>query len=256
MAQWMPLCLWALHRTIAERPAAGRPADGVLPRAADPVVVLLRHLLRAPISCRRRRAAARRDRGSAIWRALRALAAGAVLAACWSSPFTIPYFDARKIGRRAAESRRSSSTARRPRTISRRTTRTRCSESSTAGGLGAQERELFQGIAVPLLAVVGLWPPLSAARIGYAVGLVAGVRASLGFNGWYLSVAARLRAAVPGAPRAGAHGDARRACRSPSLSATAWRRLWRRWRQPGRAAPRWRSLTAARSRPSTGRTWC
>jgi hypothetical protein len=36
---------------------------------------------------------------------------------------------------------------------------------------GGGERSLFQGISVPVLAVAALWPPLSAARIGYAAAL-------------------------------------------------------------------------------------
>ncbi len=46
-----------------------------------------------------------------------------------------------------------------------------------------QERELFMGIAVPLIALIGLWPPLSASRIAYAIGLVLAFDLSLGFNG-------------------------------------------------------------------------
>jgi hypothetical protein len=50
-------------------------------------------------------------------------------------------------------------------------------------GLGGQERELFQGVIVPLIACVGLWPPLSAVRIGYALALALAFEVSLGFNG-------------------------------------------------------------------------
>jgi hypothetical protein len=46
-----------------------------------------------------------------------------------------------------------------------------------------QERELFMGIAAPLIALAGLWPPLSAARIAYALGLAISFDLSLGFNG-------------------------------------------------------------------------
>jgi hypothetical protein len=48
---------------------------------------------------------------------------------------------------------------------------------------GKQERELFMGIVVPLVALVGLWPPLSAARLGYGLGLLFAFDLSLGFNG-------------------------------------------------------------------------
>ena len=49
---------------------------------------------------------------------------------------------------------------------------------------GNPERDLFQGVAVPLLVVVGLWPPLSAVRIAYALGLLFAFDASLGYNGY------------------------------------------------------------------------
>src|SRR5262249_57560090 len=48
---------------------------------------------------------------------------------------------------------------------------------------GGQERELFQGIVVPALAVVALWPPLSTARLAYGAGLVMAFDMSLGLNG-------------------------------------------------------------------------
>ena len=50
--------------------------------------------------------------------------------------------------------------------------------------LGAQERELFMGFVVPLIALIGLWPPLSAARIAYGSGLLLAFDVSLGFNGF------------------------------------------------------------------------
>src|SRR5207342_1267170 len=46
-----------------------------------------------------------------------------------------------------------------------------------------QERELFMGFLVPLIALVGLWPPLSAARIGYALGFLLALDISFGYNG-------------------------------------------------------------------------
>jgi hypothetical protein len=49
--------------------------------------------------------------------------------------------------------------------------------------MGKQERELFMGFLVPLIALIGLWPPLSAARIGYGVGLLLALEISFGYNG-------------------------------------------------------------------------
>jgi hypothetical protein len=51
-------------------------------------------------------------------------------------------------------------------------------------GLGQQERELFQGFFVPIVALVALWPPLSAVRIAYLLALTLAFEASLGFNGF------------------------------------------------------------------------
>ena len=42
MAQWMPLCLWALHRTIEQRAPPGRVADRPVLRAAGAVLAVLR----------------------------------------------------------------------------------------------------------------------------------------------------------------------------------------------------------------------
>ncbi len=39
------------------------------------------------------------------------------------------------------------------------------------------------GFVVPLIALIGLWPPLSAARMAYGFGLVVAFDLSLGFNG-------------------------------------------------------------------------
>jgi hypothetical protein len=48
---------------------------------------------------------------------------------------------------------------------------------------GFPERALFPRLMPVALTAVALWPPLSAARIAYALGLVLAVDGSLGFNG-------------------------------------------------------------------------
>jgi hypothetical protein len=45
------------------------------------------------------------------------------------------------------------------------------------------ERELFPTVSPVLLSVIGMWPPLSAARIGYVAALVVSFEASRGTNG-------------------------------------------------------------------------
>ena len=48
---------------------------------------------------------------------------------------------------------------------------------------GMPERRLFPGFTALLLAALALWPPVSAIRIAYAVGLLFAFDVSLGFNG-------------------------------------------------------------------------
>ena len=45
------------------------------------------------------------------------------------------------------------------------------------------ERRLFPGFVAVALAIVGLWPPLNAARLAYGLGLLLAFDVSLGFNG-------------------------------------------------------------------------
>src|SRR4029079_11717347 len=49
---------------------------------------------------------------------------------------------------------------------------------------GEAERRLFPGFLAMLLAAVALWPPLSAPRAAYGLGLLVAVDLSLGFNGF------------------------------------------------------------------------
>lgn len=48
---------------------------------------------------------------------------------------------------------------------------------------GGVERQLFPGIVAAALAVAGLWPPWSAVRAAYALGLACAIDLTLGFNG-------------------------------------------------------------------------
>jgi len=45
------------------------------------------------------------------------------------------------------------------------------------------ERQLFQGFVAVVLAIVGIWPPVSRTRVAYALGLLTAVELSFGFNG-------------------------------------------------------------------------
>ena len=180
MAQWMPLCLWALHRTVS----GGRIRDGLLTGLFLAlqtlssfyygiffVTYLIPVGLALLIDGGRRR----------LWPAVRALSAGAVLAAVLVVPATRPYFAARQsVGdRKLSEVEFYSATpsdylVAHPRNAF---------FGPASVGLGHQERELFQGIAVPIVALTALWPPVSAARMGYCVSLALSFELSLGTHG-------------------------------------------------------------------------
>jgi len=180
ISQWMPLCLWALHRTMKN----GRVRDGLLTGLFLALQCLSSWYygiflctFMVPLGV-----ALLIGESGAQWKAaVRSLAAGAVLAAVLIIPMAIPYFAARKnVGERPESEIRFYSAqpinylaAHQQNVVfGRRTAR-----------FGSQERELFMGFFVPLLALVGLWRPLSAARIAYAVGLLLAFDLSLGYNG-------------------------------------------------------------------------
>lgn len=181
MTQWMPLCLWAMHRTVT----GGRVRDGIL----TGILVALQTLssfyygiffvtFLVPVAA----ALFWSIRGPRVWPALRALTAGAVLSAAIVAPFVQPYLKARQsVGERQDYEVEFYSAT--PENYLAAHGRNIMFGERTKG-LGAQERELFQGIAVPIIAVVGLWPPLSMARIGYALGLATAFELSLGTNGF------------------------------------------------------------------------
>jgi len=118
---------------------------------------------------------------SRVWPALKALAVGAVLAAIVVVPVTRPYFAAREsVGERPMSEVEFYSALPKdylvahPRNVLM---------GPRSVGQGSQERELYMGVVTPVLAIAALWPPLSAARMGYAVGLAVAFELSLGTNG-------------------------------------------------------------------------
>ena len=180
MAQWMPLCLWAFHRTF-ER---GRIRDGLLTGFFLALQCLSSWYygiffatFLAPVAV-----AMLIGQGSARARAsLRALAAGAALTTIIVVPMAIPYFAARQhVGERPESEIRFYSAVPGDYLLAHR-------QNVLIGPQtwrqGKQERELYMGFLIPLIALVGLWPPLSAARIGYALAIVLAFEISLGYNG-------------------------------------------------------------------------
>jgi hypothetical protein len=179
MMLWMPLCLWALHRTLA----SGRLQDGLLTGLFLALqllscsyygIFLATYLVPVGIVLL---AAERRH----ALRAIRALAVGALLTLALFAPVGRQYFAAREIvGERPVSEIVFYSAEPMDYAVAHL-------KNATFGPLtyawGTQERELFQGIAVPLLALLALWPPLSAVRIAYAVGLLVALEISFGMKG-------------------------------------------------------------------------
>ena len=180
VSHWMPLCLWALHRTIRH----GRLSDGLLTGLFFALqsmsswyygIFLATFLI--PIAA----ALLIGDGGRHLRASLRALTAGGVLAAVLVLPAAAPYFSAREsVGERPVEEIKFYSAtpqnylAAHPQNVL---------YGKATHRLGGQERELFLGFFVPVLALIGLWPRLSAPRIAYALGLVLAFDLSLGLNG-------------------------------------------------------------------------
>jgi hypothetical protein len=180
MAQWMPLCLWAFHRTVRD----GRLRDGLLTGLFLALQTLssfyygiffATYLIPVGIALL---IGARRAH---FWPAARALAAGAVLAAALIVPFTRPYFAARQsVGERPLTEVEKYSAIPRDYLVAHQRNSLFGTDTERTGG---QERALFQGIVVPVLALAALWPPLSMARMGYCAGLAMAFEFSLGTNG-------------------------------------------------------------------------
>ena len=180
MAQWMPFCLWAFHRLLQ----SGRIRDGLLVGLFLALqclsswyygiffaTFLVPFALVMLIAQGAKRAKA----------TIRALAAGAVLTTVLVVPMAIPYFAARQnVGERPESEIRFYSAVPGDYLLAHR-------QNVLVGPQtwrqGKQERELFMGFLVPLIALVGLWPPLSAARIGYALGFLLALDISFGYNG-------------------------------------------------------------------------
>ena len=178
MTMWMPLALYALHRTLARE----RLRDGLAMGAAFALQTLsclyyglffLIYVL--PLT------AILWIGHRSTWRAARSLAAGAVLAVLLVLPVAIAFTKSKPtVGARdrhiveyySADLADYFDANRRSRLY---------------GKLiqpGDPERELFPGITPVAIAAVGLWPPLSAARIGSALAGALAFDASLGMNGW------------------------------------------------------------------------
>ena len=182
LAFWMPLGLWAMHRTFE----TGRWKYGLLTGALTAgqalsslyygiffglyLGVVAGVLLIIQPAGRR-------------WAQGRALLAGAALAAAAILPYTIPYFANRNVvGQRPAwEVLRYSAL---PQDYLS-TPAQNLIYGWTAGQFGGPERHLFPGLLVLLLTMLAASPPARRPIVGYLAGLVFAFDASLGMNGYF-----------------------------------------------------------------------
>ena len=177
MTMWMPLALWGLHRALA----GGRLRDGL----ATGFAFALQTLLSLYYGCFL--AVYMAVLGAALWigrgcprRPLRALAAGAMLAGVLIAPVASQYIASRPMMGDREEGTIRFYSAQGPDYL-KPTFRSALYGRWSDGGV--PERALFPRLMPVALTTVALWPPLSAARIAYTLGLVLAVDGSLGFNG-------------------------------------------------------------------------
>jgi hypothetical protein len=178
--QFIPLALWAFHRLLD----TSRVRDGLwlgLFVAAQMLSCVYYGLFLIPymaVVCGTMLVATR-----ALTRTrLIALAAGVAVAAVAMVPAGRAYIDARKVvGERRVQEVKDGGSA---------TLRNYLAAPEVNLMYGERfarftqpERRLFPGFVAVALAAVALWPPLSAVRIAYALGLLVAYDLSLGFNG-------------------------------------------------------------------------
>ena len=173
-AFWMPLALWALHKTLTDPGRQWR--FGLLTGAAVAAQYLSGmyfgvFLASFMLVVSGVLALARKLRGAAVG----PLLAGTALAAVLILPSLPPYAHVRSsIGERSRdEVRRYSAQPADYLAVSHPGVRE----------AGCNERQVFPGFLIVLLALPALWPPLSSVRVAYLLGLALAFDVSLGSNG-------------------------------------------------------------------------
>jgi hypothetical protein len=188
---WIPLCLWALHRTIA----TGRWSFGILTGVCIAAQVFSCVYLAVFL---------------ATWlavigvlmlafrmldvrsQAFRALAAGAIVGAVVVVPYGSAYMNSsRVVGTRSAEETQLYSAEAVNYLASPASNRL---YGSTSARWGQNEKALFPGVTAIVLALVGLWPPLCRRRLLYALALLFALDLSRGLYGFSYGA---LREALP-----------------------------------------------------------
>ncbi len=175
---WMPLALWALHRTF-ER---GRLRDGLLTGGAVAGQTLSSLYFGIYLAAYLVPIGVVLGLGWQRFRAsVKPLIAGGCLVAVLATPMVVPYLQVRRtFGERSTAEVGFYSAQPRDYLVAHET---KSRYGRILGGPHEPERELFPGVLVVVLALVALWPPLSVVRIAYVLGLVFAFDASLGQNG-------------------------------------------------------------------------
>lgn len=177
MTIWMPLALLGLHRALA----SGRLRDGL----ATGFAFALQTLSSLYYGCFL--AVYLAVVGGALWlgrgrprKPIGPLTAGVVLAAVLVAPVAVEYIASRPMVGTREEGTIQFYSAQGPDYL-KPTFRSALYGRWSDGGF--PERALFPRLMPVALTAAALWPPLSAARIAYTLGLVLAVDGSLGFNG-------------------------------------------------------------------------
>jgi len=189
MTFWMPLLLLAIHRTFDQ----GRLRDGVwvgvlfaLQTLSSLYYGVFLTVYLVPI------ALALSMRSTVLRQTTRSLAAATLIATTLIAPIAAPYIANRSsVGERDETAVRDYSAT--PRDYLQPQSRSPYHRAWDVGPHNP-ERDLFPTVSPVALTVVGMWPPLSAARIGYTLALVLSVDASRGVHS---NVYRTLRSYVP-----------------------------------------------------------
>jgi hypothetical protein len=179
-AQWMPLCLWMLHRAVG----SGRVSDGALAGlffALQGLSCIYYAVFFATVLAVAVPLMLFAERGRAWRGALGAIAAGAGVAAAILVPYLLPYYAASGVvGNRTWGDLTLYSVGPRhyfaamPASVL---------YGRLTGWIGAPEKRQFVGLAAVALATLALWPPFDRRRLPYIGALAIAVDASFGHRG-------------------------------------------------------------------------
>ena len=183
-AQWIPLALWMLHRTLQ----SGRLRDGLwtgvciglqgLSCVYYTVFLVTILAVAGPILLTTAAAPIRR-------RAVIALLTGAVVAAVMLVPYIVAYQAARAdIGERGRTVAMLGFSAGPKHYLA--TTPNNILYGAATASISVHEKRLFMGFLVMALVVVGVWPPLNRTRVAYALALAIAIDVSFAQRGLLL----------------------------------------------------------------------